>query len=61
VFVVLRVDELGDAPIPDRPDVVATKAFWSQEEADAEAQRLNLINAGKGSEYVVRVARIESA
>lgn len=38
-------------------EVTATKAFWSEDEAEAEAARLNGLNE-RYNRYVVRVARL---
>lgn len=58
VFVVLRRDDFIDDPV----DVITgTKAFGSQEHAQAEADRLNLVNRDKGARYFVRMARLQEA
>jgi hypothetical protein len=57
VYVVLRWDG-GDRPF-DPNLIVATKAFDTREAANAEAARLNELNAGKASRYFVLVARLQ--
>ena len=54
IFVVLRRDDYVDDPLDA---VTATKAFPSLEAAQAEADRLNDLNAAKGARYFVRIAR----
>jgi hypothetical protein len=59
VFVVLRHDRF-DPPLPDATGaIVATKAFWSEEEAEAEVRRLNQVNAAAGATYFWRIARLD--
>lgn len=39
--------------------VVATKAYMSKSDADAETDRLNRLNGPKGAIYFVKVARLK--
>ena len=60
VFGIVRVDlpaELGDGSWV-RHAVSGTKAFLTKEEAEAEAQRLESLNAGKRCRYVVVYLRL---
>jgi hypothetical protein len=57
VYVVLRWDDRPGTPSLD--DIVATKAYETISEAEAEAGRLNTLNASKGARYFVRVARLQ--
>lgn len=54
IFVVVR-RFIGDGPPDD--EVMLTKAFWTEDAADAEAERLNAENAGHWS-YEVKLARL---
>jgi len=49
----------GQIDIDDPPNIVATKAFTSAEEADAEIERMNALSTSKGSKYFWRIARLE--
>jgi len=57
IFVVLRFDDYVQDPIQA---ITGTKAFESQELADAEAARLNELNADKRARYFVRLARLQA-
>jgi hypothetical protein len=56
VHVVLR----RDIDVHDLVDaIVGTKAFVTRDEAEAEATRLNALNANKRATYFVVVARLQ--
>lgn len=58
VFIVLRIDEFqASAEVEHRISPVAT--YLDQALADAEMARLNDLNGGKGSRYVVRMSRLK--
>lgn len=59
VYVVLRWVDHGRPT--DLESLTATKAFETLDEANAEATRLNALNADKGARYFVRVARLQTA
>lgn len=55
---VLRLDRFDPPVDPATDAIVATKAFWSEEEAEAEVRRLSQLKASMGSTYFWRVARL---
>ena len=61
LYVVVRLDNstevTSDRRAPSDEDVVLTKAFASEADANAEARRLNESNQ-RSSHYFVRVARV---
>ncbi len=56
VFVVLRRDGFIDDPVEA---VTGTKAYRRQDRAQAEAARLNDLNAHKQARYFVRLVRLQ--
>lgn len=59
VFVVLRIDAQPGAPLEINSDIIATKAYWREEDAAREVERLNALNGPRGSVYVVTMARLQ--
>ena len=57
LYAVVRVDHPVD-PASVEPRVTLTKAFWDEEEAEAEVRRLNELNGEKGCEYFSRIVRL---
>lgn len=61
IYVVVRVSRSLEPAGPDdhalEPDVTLTKAFLAEDDAAAEADRLNDLNA-QSSRYLVRIARL---
>jgi hypothetical protein len=55
VYVVLRYDSYIADPVEA---IIGTKAYLALAAAQAEADRLNALNADKGARYFVRVARL---
>lgn len=47
----------GHEPLP--PRITATKAYYSEVDAQQEADRLNALNLSKGCRYFVVLARLE--
>ena len=56
VFVVLRHDDHVSDPVQA---VMGTMAFTTLDRAEAEAERLNGLNADKGARYFVVVVRLQ--
>jgi hypothetical protein len=56
VFVVLRRDAYVDDPVVA---ITCTKAYRRMARAEAEAGRLNALNADKQSHYFVRLVRLQ--
>ena len=55
---VVRVDDFSSADaIEDRISIVS--AFFSSSEADAEAERLNVVAQSKNCHYVVMITRLK--
>jgi hypothetical protein len=61
VFVVLRLDAFLRGVSEPVDTVTATKAFFSQELAEEEAQRLNHLRPDDHSRYFVRLARLQAS
>src|SRR5262245_59924357 len=59
VFVIIRVDTFHRAETPWAEMVSVNRVMWDAEAADKEVERLNALNAGKGSSYFAQVARLE--
>jgi len=55
LFVVLRHDDYVTDPVVA---ITGTKAYRARDTAEAEATRLNALNADKGARYFVRVVRL---
>ncbi len=55
----MRIDEFHGPGSP-KDEVIRVKEVWlSQEQADAEAARLNAINGDKGCRYVTYYAKVK--
>lgn len=61
LFMVLRVDTHDPLPLDVNADIIATKAYWSEEAAIREVERLNALNGPKGSVYLVTMARLQTS
>ena len=61
VFAIVRVDTYVDVDMGVEPGaaITVTKVLREQEIAEAEVERLNLLNSPKGSSYFWTITRLE--
>ncbi len=55
----VRIDEYDIPGIPKDHLVTVKEVWWSKEQADAEAVRLNAVNADKSVRYFTYYAKVE--
>jgi len=51
VYAILRSDDFQDPSATPEVKITVKAIVWSQEQAEAEVQRLNALNAAKGCHY----------
>ena len=61
VFAVIRVDTFHDSSTHVEDKITVTKIFRTQESAEQEVERLNKLNAQKGSIYFWKITRLETS
>ena len=59
VFAIVRVDSGAASGAHPEEAITVTRVVWGRETAEAEVERLNELNCGKGSVYFWQITRLE--